>query len=114
MAHYLCRDTMRPLKLKKTEEFGGWYRALQATQRTRIDAKLDNMTAGHFGVSRSLGGGLFELKWKNGMRAYYSRKKIKEIDLVILWGGFKDSQKADIAKSRRLKERYEYGLEKEA
>ena len=50
------------LTLKKTEEFGRWYDSLMDTERTRIDARLDYMTIGHFGNSRSLGDGLFELK----------------------------------------------------
>ncbi|MBI4248091.1 MAG: type II toxin-antitoxin system RelE/ParE family toxin [Elusimicrobia bacterium] len=101
------------LKLKKTAEFDQWYQSLTATEKTRVDARLDNMIAGHFGVSRSLSDGMFELKWKNGMRVYYSRRKIKDIDTIVLWGGFKGTQKADIAKARRLKARYEDELEKE-
>ena len=100
------------MKLKKTEEFAEWYNSLTPTEQTRIDARLDNLIAGFFGVSRSLGYGLFELKWNNGMRVYYSRKRIKNIDTIVLWGGFKGTQKRDIAKARHLKARYEYELEK--
>ena len=89
-----------------------WYDLLTPTEQTRVDARLDNLIAGYFGVSRSLGDGLFELKWKNGMRVYYSRKKIKDIDTIVLWGGFKKTQKPDIAKARKLKMRYEHELEK--
>lgn len=103
------------LQIRKTEEFDKWYRSLAPTLRTRIDARLDNIGAlGYFGESRSLGNGLFELKWKNAMRVYYSRKKIREIDVIVLWGGFKGSQEGDIAKVRKLKERYEYELEQKA
>lgn len=100
------------MKLKKTEEFAQWYDSLTPTEQTRIDARLDNLIAGFFGVSRSLGDGLFELKWNNGMRVYYSRKRIKDIDTIVLWGGFKGTQKRDMAKARHLKGRYEYELEK--
>jgi len=100
------------LTLKKTEEFGHWYHSLTDTERTRVDARLDHMTIGYFGNSRSLGNGLFELKWNNGMRVYYSRKKIKNIDTIVFWGGFKGTQKSDISKARKLKVRYEYELEK--
>lgn len=95
------------LRIKKTAEFGRWYDSLSGTERTRIDARLDNMAAGHLGDSRSLGDGLFELRWKNGMRVYYSRKRIGDIDTIVLWGGFKGSQKSDIARARRLMALYE-------
>lgn len=55
---------------------------------------------------------MFELKWNNGMRVYYSRKKIKNVDTIVLWGGFKGTQRADISKARKLKMRCEYELEK--
>jgi len=100
------------LTLKKTKEFGNWFNLLTDTERTRVDARLDNMVVGYFGNSRSLGDGLFELKWKNGMRVYYSRKKIKNIDTIVLWGGFKGTQKEDISKARKLKMRYEYEFQK--
>src|SRR5437762_357436 len=96
--------------VKFTHEFNGWFYSLPATLRTRIDARLEHIKIGHFGDSRSLGDGLFELKWKNGMRVYYSRKRIQNIDVIVVWGGFKDFQQADIAKARKLKVRYENEL----
>jgi len=102
------------LRLWKTPEFDAWYGSLRDTERTRIDARLDRLKIGHLGSSRDLGEGLFELKWVNGMRVYYSRKRIGEVDTIVLWGGFKGSQKADIRKARALKERYENELEKES
>ena len=65
------------------------------------------MKVGVFINSKSLKGGLFELKWKNGIRVYYSRKKIKGVDGTVLWGGFKGTQAKDIKKARRIKLRYE-------
>ncbi len=100
------------LVVKITEEFRGWYQLLSETEKTRVDARLDHLMVGYFGNSRSLGDGLFELKWNNGMRVYFSRKKIKEIDTIVLWGGFKGTQKGDISRARKLKARYEYELEK--
>jgi putative addiction module killer protein len=98
-------------KLRKTAEFHEWYQSLEDTLRTRIDARLDMVKAGNFGASRALGDGLFELKWKNGMRVYYSRRRIGHIDAIIVWGGFKAKQKQDIKKARTIKARYENELE---
>jgi len=95
-----------------TTEFAGWYAAQSDAARTKVDARLDNMKNWHFGNSRSLGNGLFELKWENGMRVYYSRKRIASIDSIVLWGGDKTTQTADIKKARTLKTRYEHELEK--
>ena len=98
---------MNWLRLKKTWEFQEWYGFLKDTEQARVDARLDRLSAGHFGSSRSLGEGLFELKWKNGMRVYYSRKRVEGADVIVLWGGFKGTQPADIARARKLKRAYE-------
>ena len=98
------------LRLRKSLEFDGWYRSLRDTEQARIDARLDRLKIGHLGSSRDLGDGLFELKWVNGMRVYYSRKRIGEVDTIVIWGGFKGTQKIDIRKARALKERYENEL----
>jgi putative addiction module killer protein len=97
--------------LKRTVEFGRWYSALCPGDQARVDGRLEDMIQGRFGNSRSLGEGLFELKWKNGMRVYFSRKRVARIDIFVLWGGFKGTQDADIAKARRLKTRSEHEAE---
>ena len=94
--------------LKRTTEFGRWYETLCLSDQARVDGRLDDMIEGRFGFSRSLGDGLFELKWKNGMRVYFSRKRVAGIDIFVLWGGYKGTQRADIAKARRLKTRSEH------
>lgn len=99
------------LALRRTRQFGRWYEGLPAGHQARVDARLDEMMSAHFGDSRSLGEGLLELRWTNGLRVYYSRKRISGIDVLVLWGGFKGSQERDIAKARRLKERYEHEFE---
>jgi putative addiction module killer protein len=95
------------LKIKKTEEFAEWYEQLGDTLKTRIDARLERLKTGHAGDSRSLGEGLFELKWKNGLRVYFSYTKIDGVDVILVWGGDKSTQKSDIKKARALKELYE-------
>ena len=102
------------LTLRKTNEFLHWYDSLSVIHQVRIDSRLENLRNLHFGLSRSLGNGLFELKWKNGLRVYFSRKRIAGFDVIVLWGGFKGTQDADIAKSYRLKMRYEHEFKNEA
>ena len=99
--------------LRRTKEFGRWYASQDGRDRVRIDARLEEATKGHFGTSRSLSEGLFELKWKNGMRVYFSRKRVAGIDIFVLWGGFKGNQDSDISKARYLKARSEHEAENE-
>lgn len=75
--------------------------------RLKIDARLDLAASGTFVHSKPLGGGLFEFKWKDGTRVYYSRTKVADADIIALLGGDKGSQKQDIPKARRLKEQIE-------
>ncbi|MFH1726150.1 MAG: hypothetical protein ABII00_16195 [Elusimicrobiota bacterium] len=102
-----------PLTLKTTAEFRAWYKSLGEVDQTKIDAWLDNMRVGVFRASKSLKRGLLELKWKNGMRVYYSRKRIAGANLIILWGGSKGTQSKDIRKARQIKRRYEDAFEEE-
>ena len=81
------------LRLKATSEFTKWHESLTPGLRRRIAARFDNIRVGNFVNSRSLGEGLFELKWKIGMRVYFSRKRIRK---------------------RRLKNKYENELEEDA
>lgn len=94
-------------ELFKTEEFDEWYRDLDEKMRLKIDARLDLATSGTFLHSKPLGEGLFEFKWNDGTRIYYSRTRVGDADIIALLGGDKASQKQDIPKARRLKEQIE-------
>lgn len=102
------------LRLKATPEFISWCDSLTLDLRRRVHARIDNIRVGIFANSRSLGDGLFELKWKIGMRVYFSRKRVAGIDVIVLWGGFKGTQPSDIVHARKLKHRYEKELEEDA
>ena len=102
------------LTLWMTPEFIDWREQLHPQPRARLISRFDFLRSGHFGDSRSLGDGLFELRWRNGMRVYYSRRRVAGVDAIVVWGGFKGTQDADIAKARRLKDHYEAELADEA
>ncbi|MBI5246303.1 MAG: type II toxin-antitoxin system RelE/ParE family toxin [Elusimicrobia bacterium] len=95
------------LRLFLTPEFHAWRDTLDKAADSRLEVRIERLQSGHFGDSRSLGNGLFELRWRNGMRVYYTRKRIRDIDSIVLHGGFKGTQYADIDKARALKIRYE-------
>ena len=101
------------LALKATPEFVGWRDGLHPSWRVRISARFDLVRAGHFGDSKGLGDGLFEMRWRNGLRVCYLRRRVAGADVIIVWGGFKGTQDADIAKARSLKKRYEKELANE-
>lgn len=94
-------------ELLKTEEFDEWYRDLDEKIRLKIDARLDLAVSGTFLHSKPLGEGLFEFKWTDGTRVYYSRTRVAGADIIALLGGDKASQKHDIPRARRLKEQIE-------
>lgn len=93
--------------IRASGEFEDWYDSLQELEKSRVDARLDRLKCGHLGAWRFLGGGLYELKWKNGMRIYYSSRRDLDLLVILLWGGFKSRQRLDIDKARRLRGKYE-------
>jgi len=94
---------MSPLSVKQTKEFEKWQSSLPGTSQYRIQTRIDLLKDGHFGDSKELGDGLFELRWKNGLRIYFSYS----FEVIMLWGGNKDTQYRDIRKARKLRTNYE-------
>lgn len=68
----------RVIRINKTVEFSDWFKELSNGERQLIDARLYRIEQHeHFGDVRSLGKGLAELRWRNGIRIYfYKQKKI--------------------------------------
>ena len=85
----------------KTSEFNEWLEDQTEKIKGLIRARFSRIEiAGHFGVVNSVGDGVFELKWKIGLRVYFAYLDRKRI--VILYGGTKHGQKADIKKAKGL------------
>ena len=66
----------------------------------RIMARIERLSSGNFGDRKSLGGGLFELRIDigPGYRIYYSM--IGRTCVLLLCGGDKRKQSADIRRAR--------------
>jgi putative addiction module killer protein len=79
-----------------------WRETLDRPVADRIDAYVTRMASGNFGVSRSIGGGIQELKidFGPGYRVYYLRDEGQLV--VLLCGGDKQDQPADISMAKRL------------
>ena len=67
----------------------------------RINARLRNVSLGNIGDSRSVGGGVFEMRVHHGpgYRIYFLRE---DATVVLLCGGDKGTQQRDIERAGRL------------
>jgi putative addiction module killer protein len=82
--------------------FEDWLAGLPDLQaQARIAVRINRLSAGNFGDSKSLGGGLSELRidWGPGYRMYYARAGVQSI--LLLCGGDKRTQSADIQRAGR-------------
>lgn len=87
--------------LNKTLEFNDWLYALKDKQaKMRILARLRNASYGNFGLTKSVGGGVFEMKIDvgAGYRVYYARQG--EVVYLLLSGGNKSTQDKDIKQAK--------------
>lgn len=86
--------------------FSEWLAELEPTTRSRIWGSVSRMRFGNFGDSKSVGGGVLELRlhFGPGYRVYYVRDG--RFVVVLLGGGDKDSQWKDIPRARHRAEEY--------
>src|SRR5579863_757898 len=93
----------------KRSPFAEWFNGLEAVTAARVDKYIRRMEAGNFGAAKSLQGGVFELRldFGPGYRVYYGREG--RTIIILLGGGSKRRQDADIAAAvarwKRYKER---------
>lgn len=93
------------LSLYPTEDFQKWLNSFKANDRAalqRINARLRNMTNGHFGQTRSVGEGVIESKidFGPGYRIYFARRG--KIIVLLLLGGSKKTQSKDIERAKEI------------
>jgi|CXWL01.1.fsa_nt_gi putative addiction module killer protein len=95
------------MRVITTLEFDEWLCALTLKARRQVENRLDRIREHHhFGDSKYLGDQLFELRWMNGRRAYYSKVAIESGELVLmLLGGDKNGQDEDIRRARHIFDR---------
>lgn len=82
--------------------FSDWLGTLDAAAAARVSAYKDRMQAGHWGNSRFVGEGVWELKidFGPGYRIYYLRDGRTVV--ILLCGGDKGSQQADIRQAHEF------------
>lgn len=92
VCYYITQDKRKP--------FTEWLDGLRDVRgRGIIRARINRLKLGNFGDCRSVGDGVYELKidFGAGYRVYYAMSG-KEI-VLILCGGTKSTQQADINKA---------------
>ena len=90
------------LTVKTLPEFDAWLDGLKdRITRLRLSRRLDKAQRGNLGDVRPVGGGIFEMRehFGPGWRMYYVKRGNTLI--VMLGGGDKGSQEADIAKAKQ-------------
>jgi len=87
--------------------FGEWLSGVKDMRtRARILARIDRLATGNFGDCKSLGSGLYELRldFGPGYRVYYAL--VGRTCVLLLCGGDKRTQAADIRRARTYLEDY--------
>ncbi len=87
--------------------FAEWFDRLDAVTAARVDRYVRRLEAGNFGAAKSLRDGVFELRldFGPGYRVYYGREG--RTIIILLGGGSKRRQDADIAAAVERWKRYQ-------
>ena len=96
--------TGQPFHLEETSAFAKWLGSVRDRKaKTKIADRLKRASNGNFGDYRSVQGGVFELRvdYGPGYRVYFFQRG-KEL-VILLCGGDKRTQDADVAYAKRLK-----------
>jgi putative addiction module killer protein len=91
------------ITVEKTAEFDAWLRSLRDRQaRSRINSRLLRLSLGNMGDVRPVGNGVSELRihYGPGYRVYFVQRGA--VLVVLLCGGDKSTQAADIEDAKRL------------
>jgi putative addiction module killer protein len=89
--------------IKRTDEFVAWLDSLKdRVTRVRLTRRLDRAVQGNLGDVRPVGEGVFEMRehFGPGWRMYYVQHGA--VLILMLGGGEKSTQAADIAKAVKL------------
>ncbi len=98
------------IEVRQTGVFSEWLRRLHdENARGRILIRIRRLSVGNFGDVKPVGEGVSELRidYGPGYRVYLRRKD--EVVVVLLAGGTKKTQDADIAKAKKLAKEWDDG-----
>ena len=90
-------------EIRKTEHFVKWLDALRDLRaRARVQVRIERLAAGNPGDVKSVGEGVSEMRidYGPGYRVYFQRRGA--VLVILLCGGDKSTQAADIRQALRL------------
>ncbi len=96
------------IEVRKTAIFSKWFDSLKDRKaRARIQARIDRVEMGNFGDSAPVGAGVSELRifYGPGYRVYYIQRG--DTVVILLSGGDKSTQQADITKAKDISRQLE-------
>ncbi|MFY0665789.1 MAG: type II toxin-antitoxin system RelE/ParE family toxin [Natronospirillum sp.] len=96
------------IEVRKTSHFTRWFESLKDRRaKARIQARIDRVEMGHFGDVAPVGEGVSELRifYGPGYRVYFVQKN--DIIVILVSGGDKSTQAADIAKAKEMAKQLE-------
>lgn len=91
---------MTPMEIIKSAAFEQWFSGLRdRLARVRMQARIDRIQLGNFGDAKPVRNGIFEMRihYGPGYRIYFLREG--ESTVVLLAGGDKSTQDADIKRA---------------
>ena len=96
------------IEVRKTEVFSSWFNSLRDKRaKARIQARIDRVEVGHFGDVAPVGEGVSELRifYGPGYRVYFVKQGLAVV--ILLSGGDKSTQNADIVQAKELAKQIE-------
>ena len=91
------------IEIRKTQAFAKWLDGLRDLRgRARVQARIERLSSGNDGDVKSVGAGVSELRINFGLgyRVYFTKRGATVV--ILLAGGDKRSQSADIKLAMRL------------
>jgi putative addiction module killer protein len=91
------------IELRKTETFARWLDQLPDLRaRARVQVRIERLAAGNAGDVKAVGEGVSELRidYGPGYRVYFTKRGRAVV--ILLAGGVKRTQAADIRTAQRL------------
>ena len=91
------------IEIRKTTVFARWMEGLRDLRaRARVQVRIERLAAGHAGDVKPVGEGVSELRvdYGPGYRVYFTKRGLTVV--ILLVGGDKRTQAADIRTALRL------------
>jgi putative addiction module killer protein len=98
------------MEVRQTAEFRRWFARLRDIRaQAQIVRRIERAQAGNMGDAKALGDGLSEMRihYGPGYRLYLSQRGAALV--ILLCGGDKSTQAADVTKARAMLRDYDHG-----